>query len=188
MGDWIKRTTKTISEKGGVFMFLRAQFSSQISSLTDFSVTILLAKLFNVYYVYATFLGSFCGGIVNCIINYKWTFKAKGVKKKHVAIKYVSVWICSILLNTSGTYLMTELLGKFTWLRDFLGTFFDDVFIVSKIIVSVIVGFLWNYNMQRLFVYRDRDIKKYFIKKKSKEEPSVNTNDIETEERQEKND
>ena len=40
-------------------MFIRAQFSSQIASATDFLVTILLVKLFGIYYVYATFTG-FC--------------------------------------------------------------------------------------------------------------------------------
>ena len=68
-------------------MFIRAQFSSQVASTTDFLVTILLVKLFGVYYVYATFTGSVCGGIVNCIINYKWTFKSKRrIRKNELTI------------------------------------------------------------------------------------------------------
>ncbi len=165
MADWIKKLVKSISQKGGVFMFIRAQFSSQMASLTDFSVTILLATVFNVYYVLATFIGAVCGGVVNCIINYKWTFKSQDVKKKYIAIKYLSVWLGSIFLNTYGTYLVTELLGKFTWLRDYLGEHFDNVFILPKLVVSLLVGFLWNYNMQRLFVYKDRNFKKIFHKK-----------------------
>jgi hypothetical protein len=35
---------------------------------------------------------------------------------------------------------------------------------IPKAIVSLIVGFGWNYNMQRLFVYKDRDYKKYLVK------------------------
>ena len=105
MGDWIKKNVKAFSEKGGIFMFMRAQFSSQVASATDFLVTILLVKLFGIYYVYATFTGSICGGIVNCIINYKWTFKTKDCKKRHVMIKYLLVWIGSILLNTWGNLL-----------------------------------------------------------------------------------
>lgn len=169
MGDWIKKIVKTINEKGGIFMFLRAQFSSQLSSVTDFTVTIVLAKVFSLYYVYATFFGSVCGGIVNCIINYRWTFKAQGSKKRYVAIKYIMVWCGSIIFNTSGTYLLTELLGKVVWLREILGHLFDDVFIVSKIFVSLVVGFLWNYNMQRLFVYKDVNFRKYFTKNKEKQ-------------------
>ena len=97
MVDWIKKSARAFSEKGGIFMFIRAQFSSQVASATDFLVTILLVKLFRIYYVYATFTGSVCGGIVNCIINYKWTFKSKECKKRHVIVKYLLVWIGSIL-------------------------------------------------------------------------------------------
>ena len=163
MVRWIKKITKAISEKGGIFTFIRAQFSSQIASITDFLVTILLKVVLSVYYVYATFIGSVCGGIVNCAINYKWTFKAQGVKKKFVVIKYILVWCGSILLNTYGTYLLTEFLGKFGWIQELLGRFFDDIFIVSKAVVSLLVGWTWNYNMQRVFVYKNRKIKKFFF-------------------------
>jgi putative flippase GtrA len=96
-----------ISQKGGVFMFLRAQLSAQMATIADFLVTILLVRLFDVYYVYATLAGAIYGGIINCIINYKWTFKSKG-KKTHVAVKFIIVWVCSIWLNTWGTYTLTE--------------------------------------------------------------------------------
>lgn len=159
MVDWIKKGAKAISEKGGFFMFIRAQFSSQVASVTDFAVTIILASFFNVYYVVATFIGAVCGGVLNCAINYKWTFKAQDCKKKDVIVKYILVWIGSICLNTVGTYYLTELLGHSEWLKSLLGGFFDDIYILSKIVVSLLVGLVWNYNMQRLFVYRDVNIK-----------------------------
>ncbi|WP_419031829.1 GtrA family protein, partial [Dysgonomonas gadei] len=114
MADWVKKVTKTVSEKGGIFMFVRAQFSSQISSLTDFTVTILLTNIFGVFYGNATLFGNISGGVVNCIINYKWTFKAQDSKIKHVAIKYVMVWLVNLFLNREGTVLVTELVTK--WL------------------------------------------------------------------------
>lgn len=160
MTEWLKKAIDAFAHKGGFFMFLRAQFASQIASITDFSITILAAYVFRFFYVYATFLGSVCGGIVNCIVNYKWTFKSYEVDKKAVAVKYLIVWICSIFLNTYGTYLTTELLKNVEWLREFLGHLFDDVFLVCKLFVSLLVGFLWNYNMQRLFVYKDIRFKK----------------------------
>ena len=92
-----------ISQKGGFFMFLRAQLSAQMATIADFLVTILLVRLFEVYYVYATLAGAVYGGIVNCVINYKWTFKSTG-KKTNVAVKFILVWVCSIWLNTWGTY------------------------------------------------------------------------------------
>jgi len=105
-----------ISQKGGFFMFLRAQLSAQMATIADFLVTILLVRLFEVYYVYATLAGAVYGGIVNCVINYKWTFKSTG-KKTNVAVKFILVWVCSIWLNTWGTYALTESLAKIPWVR-----------------------------------------------------------------------
>ena len=45
MGDWLKRVARMISQKGGVFMFLRAQLSAQMATIADFLVTILLVRL-----------------------------------------------------------------------------------------------------------------------------------------------
>lgn len=165
MLDWIKRAAKRFSDGGGIFMFIRAQFSSQIASVTDFLVTILLAKFTALYYVYATFIGSVCGGIINCVVNYKWTFKSTECNKLYITLKYILVWIGSILLNTWGTYLMTEALGKIPWVRDTLSHYFGDYFLFSKVVVSLLVGFLWNYNMQRVFVYRNHNIRLLFKKK-----------------------
>lgn len=165
MFDWIKKTARLFSEGGGIFMFLRAQFSSQIASITDFLTTIFLAKFTSLYYVYATFLGSVCGGIVNCIVNYKWTFKSTECNKLHITIKYILVWVGSILLNTWGTYLLTEALGKIPWVKDTLSNYFGNYFLFSKVVVSLLVGFLWNYNMQRVFVYRSHNIKPFFKRK-----------------------
>ena len=161
MGDWLKRVARMISQKGGVFMFLRAQLSAQMATIADFLVTILLVRLFDVYYVYATLAGAIYGGIINCIINYKWTFKSKG-KKTHVAVKFIIVWVCSIWLNTWGTYTLTESLAKIPWVRDTLSQYFGDFFIIPKVVVAVIVALFWNYNMQRFFVYRNIDIRSLF--------------------------
>jgi putative flippase GtrA len=183
MVDWLKEWAAHISDRGGIFMFLRAQFSSQVASLSDFLITVLLANLFKLFYgadeyclpfvnyclplyVYATFIGSIVGGIVNCSINYKWTFKsANEVKKRYVIIKYLSVWVGSIFLNTYGTYMLTDLLGKAMFVQELPSLLKDNVFIISKIVVSLVIGFVWNFNMQRVFVYRNRSFRKFFQKK-----------------------
>ena len=160
---WIKSSIKAISAKGGVFTFLRAQLSSQLASITDFVVTILLANVFNLYYVVATFTGSVCGGVANCVVNYRWTFKAMDVKKRYIAVRYLIVWGGSIFFNTSGTYIMTELLKKIPWLMRLSNLFFENIFIIPKIVVSLFVGFVWNYNMHRYFVYKNIDTKQLFF-------------------------
>lgn len=164
MVDRVKKIAKTVSEKGGIFTFLRAQFSSQISSLTDYIVSFVLVNAAGILYGYATLLGNVSGGIVNCIINYKWTFKAQGSKIKYVVIKYLMVWVVNLFLNWKGTILITELVLKWIPVESLPDFIVNNVFMIPKAIVSLIVGFGWNYNMQRLFVYKDRDYKKYLIK------------------------
>lgn len=164
-----------ISQKGGFFMFLRAQLSAQMATIADFLVTILLVRLFEVYYVYATLAGAVYGGIVNCVINYKWTFKSTG-KKTNVAVKFILVWVCSIWLNTWGTYALTESLAKIPWVRDTLSQYFGDFFIIPKMAVAVIVALFWNYNMHRFFVYRNINIGSLF--RKSEKEIEIKTEDL----------
>lgn len=166
MVSGIRQVAKEFSQRGGFFIFLRAQLSSQMATVADFLVTILLVKLFDIYYVHATLAGAVYGGVVNCVINYKWTFKSKDCKKSHVAVKFVLVWVCSIWFNTWGTYLLTESMGRIAWVRDTLSYYFNDFFIIPKILVALIVAVFWNYNMHRVFVYRNINFKG-FLKKRN---------------------
>lgn len=166
MGYWIKGMALNRRwRKDGVFMFLKAQFSAQIASTLDFMVAVILANVFDLYYVYATFVGAIWGGGVNCVINYKWTFRCKGCKKTHVAVKYILVWLVSLFLNTWGTYLLTELLANKVWLGAGSAYPSNMLFVVPRMIVAFLVALGWNYNMQRIFVYKSHDMKGLFGKK-----------------------
>ena len=175
MVQYLKKIAKIISSKGGLlFIFLRAQLSSQFASITDFAVSYFSNRFFDTFfqslfgefgYVFATGLGATCGGIINCIVNYRWTFKVAGMSRKAVVIKYTIVWMGSLILNMYGTYLLTEYLRDSQWVYDVFGRFTENAFLVPKLIVSLIVGFIWNFNMQRLFVYKDVNIKGIFKRK-----------------------
>lgn len=166
MAGGLKKTSKFSGWRRVFWVFVKAQLSSYVASFSDFLATILLAKLCGLFYLYATFLGSVVGGLVNCAINYRWVFRANECKKVHVALKYLFVWGGSILLNTWGTFALTEWLTAMHWVDGLLGHYVKDVFIFSKIIVAVLVAFFWNYQLQRVFVYRNHNfrkiIRKYF--------------------------
>ena len=132
--------------KHEIWVFSKAQITAQLATLCDFLVSILLYEVFGMWYVAATFIGALSGGIVNCLLNYRFVFGSDGQKKRYVAIKYLLVWTGSIMLNTLGTFIITELSGHH--------------FIIAKAIVSVAVALLWNYQMQRFFVYRNKHITK----------------------------
>ena len=80
------------------------------------------------------------------------------------------VWLVNLFLNREGTVLVTELVTKWLPMESLPNIIANNVFLIPKIIVSLIVGFGWNYNMQRLFVYKNRDFKKYFVKKNTTED------------------
>lgn len=128
--------------KRALLTFGKAETSACFASVVDFGVTILLAEVVHVWYAYATFVGAVSGGVVNCCINYKWVFCPEGLTKRGVAFRYLVVWGGSIFFNTSGTYLLTEWTGA--------------NFIIMKTLVACVVATLWNYQMQRVYVFQTR--------------------------------
>lgn len=126
--------------KNAIVTFGKAQISAWIASLVDFVSTIGLTHFANLWYGYSTFSGAMLGGVVNCIINYKWVFHPDAIKKKDVAARYMMVWAGSILLNTFGTLSLTESTGL--------------SYIIVKAAVAIAVAVLWNYQLQRLFVFK----------------------------------
>ena len=142
--------------KHEIWTFCKAQFSAQVATVADFSMTMFLAEFCKLWYVWASFLGAVTGGIVNCIVNYRWVFDGTNdLKKRAIAFKYTLVWGGSILFNTTGTYALTEISGQY--------------FIFAKMTVAVCVALLWNYQMQRLFVYRETRITERFKQKRNKQ-------------------
>ena len=125
--------------KHEISLFCKAQLTAFGATVIDFSVSVLLVKMLGWWYVTATVLGALTGGVINCVLNYKWVFEVRGLKKCSVALRYLLVWTGSIALNTVGTYVLTELSGRY--------------FALTKAVVAVGVAVLWNYQLQRRYVY-----------------------------------
>ena len=142
-------------KKQSLLVFLRAQLSAQIATLADFILTYVCFQWLGIYYVMATSIGAITGGIVNCVINYKWAFATKDCQFKWVFFKYILVWIGSFLLNVGGVYLLVELLKHHTYLWERASGFY---LIIAKVIVAVIVSVGWNYVLHRYFVFQDAKI------------------------------
>lgn len=121
--------------------FGKAETSAIVASAVDFSLSFFLVQAVGTWYALASFFGALAGGIINCYVNYQWVFDKQEQRKPYLMLKYFVVWSISILLNTSGTWFFTELSGV--------------NFIIIKAIVAIIVAILWNYQMQRIFVFRN---------------------------------
>lgn len=146
-------------------MFVRAQLSAQIATFVDFLLSIALHQWCDVYYVYATLYGSITGGLVNCVLNYKWTFRTDDCRPANVMVKYILVWLGSIGLNLWGTYLLTEILSSPT---GYLALGESLAFISSKVTIALLVAVFWNYQLHRTFVFKDAQLKQLFQTKLTK--------------------
>ncbi|MGV3595262.1 MAG: GtrA family protein [Sediminibacterium sp.] len=120
--------------------FVKAQAASLAATIVDFSVFILLTEWLNCWYLAASITGTISGGVTNFLLGRVWVFDATQGKIPRQALKYVLVWIGNLLLVSGGVFVVTEY-ARITPLA-------------SKIIVSLIVGFTYNYMLQKKFVFK----------------------------------
>jgi putative flippase GtrA len=110
----------------------------------------------------ATAIGLVVGGIVNCCINYKFTFQAKDCSVKAVVVKYILIWGGSFFLNLMGTTAFDHLLQQWDWLYT-IGMRSDGIFAFARVSVSLVVSLAWNFVLQKNFVYKPTKFDRYAI-------------------------
>lgn len=121
--------------------FLKANISSSIASFVDYLITIFLVSFFGIDVVIASISGTICGGILNFLIGRTWVFESRKQKVHQQALRYILVWTGNLILNASGVYVLTKILGVH--------------YILSKLFVSLVVGFCYNYVLQKRFVFKN---------------------------------
>ncbi len=120
--------------------FTRAQIASAIASVIDFAVLIFSVEGVGIWYVAATAIGAASGAMTNYIINRHWSFRARAEGMRTQALRYALVSLGSLIINSAGVYMVTELGGA--------------PYVISKVIVSFLVGLLFNFPLHRRFVFR----------------------------------
>ena len=132
---------KTIEE---LFIFGKAQVSAFLGGTVDYLLMIFFTEVFGIHYTISIAIGGVIGALINFFVNRKWTFSSKGINYysswfKQMS-KFVVVVLNSIVLKSSGTYLLTTML------------FID--YKISRIIVNLIVSLIFNYTLQKHWVFR----------------------------------
>lgn len=160
---------EVLHSDGLIFTFMRSFVSSQAGSWVDLGARMLFYSLIlgSMEQFYRSNLsvaiGAILGGVVNCIINYKFTFHAEGQSVKAVIVKYAMVWTGSLLLNMYGTTFLARPLSKWPLLQNW-GFTEDGIFATSTLIVALLVSWFWNFLLQRRFVYRPNSFDKTAIR------------------------
>lgn len=119
--------------------FLKANMASLVASLSDFLMTILLVQWGRVDVVIAAVAGTTTGGVVNFLIGRHWVFQTGDNRVVRQFFKYGLVWTGNLLLNTGGVYLLASCAGFH--------------YIGSKLVTAVLVAVLYNYPLQKNFVF-----------------------------------
>jgi len=70
-----------------------------------------------------------------------------------VVVKYAFVWVGSLLLNSYGTEALYNVVSDWQWLQS-LGFNTNIYFIGTRLFVSLMVSWFWNFALQRYVVYR----------------------------------
>jgi putative flippase GtrA len=119
--------------------FLRFQLTAIIATVVDFLFTIILKEIYHLNYSIAVAIGATLGAITAFSINRYWVFRSMETHPVEQGLRYLLVAAGSIVLNTAGTYLLTEL------------TYFP--YIVSKAIIALVIGFTYSYYFSKRFVF-----------------------------------
>jgi len=127
-----------------VLTFSKAQLSAFVGGVADYCIMVFVTEVFDIHYTISIVIGGILGAVINFCFNKKWTFKSQTIPYKSSAstqlLKFCLVVINSVMLKSVFTYLITTYGG------------FD--YKISRVIVDVFVSLLFNYNLQRMWVFK----------------------------------
>jgi putative flippase GtrA len=120
--------------------FARSNVTSLITTSLDFATLASLASGLGVNYVLATWLGTVVGSLANFLINKYWAFDARDTPGMAELPRFVLVQVAASAFHTGGVWLLTRHVGLH--------------YLESKLITALAVYLLWNYPLNRFFVFR----------------------------------
>lgn len=119
--------------------FSRSLLTSLFTTALDFATLIGLTEGAGVNYVAATWIGTVVGSLANFTINRLWAFYAPDAPAVPAATRFVAVQLGASGLHTTGVWLLTHF-GRLPYP-------------VSKLTVAAVVYLIWNYPLNRWFVF-----------------------------------
>jgi putative flippase GtrA len=118
----------------------RHQLGAFIATCIDFAAMIVCVEWLGISPVPATAVGSTLGGASNFFLGRMWVFRARSRGASGQAVRYALVSAASATWNSFGEHLVHDL-GHVRYL-------------LARVLVAFAVGVLWNFPMQRHFVFR----------------------------------
>lgn len=122
-----------------MFTFLKVQAASVAGSIVDYLVTIILVSWFHCWYLEASIAGNFLGATTLFILCRNWIFRRDKGSVHLQIMRFILVFVGNMILASIGIYILTH--------------FLKVHYIISKTILSVLLGISYNYIMQKKFVF-----------------------------------
>jgi putative flippase GtrA len=115
-----------------------------MATAVDFSVMVAAVTLLHQSPVTGTVMGATCGAVTSFSLGRQWAFAAHHGHPGRQAMRYVLVSVGGLGWNALGVWLLAIGAGIH--------------FVVARTIVSLVIGWVWNFPMHRHFVFRPKRI------------------------------
>jgi len=116
----------------------RHQMASVVATALDFGTMTVLVELGVLSPAFATLAGAMFGAVVNFLLGRR-IFRATSRSATPQAFRYAMVSTASAAFNATGVYVLHQHLGA--------------QYLLARVCVSVVVSILWNFPLQRHFVF-----------------------------------
>jgi putative flippase GtrA len=123
-------------------LLLRHQTASVVATVIDFAVMITLVSVVGAAPAVGTAIGAASGGVVNFLLGRRWIFRATAYHPAPQAGRYAMVSLGSLVLNTCGVHVLAGVMHY--------------PYVAARLAVSFAVSVLWNFPLQRGFVFGGR--------------------------------
>lgn len=131
-----------------LFIFSKAQVSAFSGGVVDYLIMITITEFANIHYTYSIVISGIIGAYVNFKVNKAWTFQSNDLPYKHstkiLILKFAIVVLNSVLMKAAGTYLIT--------------TYIKTDYYISRLFTDGFVSFVFNYNLQKYWVFKKKKI------------------------------
>lgn len=122
--------------------FLRAQVSAFVGGTFDFSIYFFCHTILGIPAHFANAISGALGAVVNFTINRYWSFSSTKNSVGSQLWKFVIVVMGSILLKSTGIYLLIDI--------------YHFHYLLSKLTVELIVSLGFNFVLQRHWVFKKK--------------------------------
>ncbi len=119
--------------------WLRHHTAAVIATAVDYLTMVICVEAGGLGPVAATPVAAFAGAVTSFTLNRRFTYRTTDVPAPRQAWKYALVSLASLGWNTAGEYLFHSRLHV--------------EYLLARVVSSVIVSNLWNYPLQRYFVF-----------------------------------